>query len=371
MRTETTRRRFIIGAAAAAAAPALLRFARERNRRILIDPCNMVPLPGVKMRIVNLRSGREYRVRTSADGSWDLSVPSGDVVDPRGEPFRARISARHIGGTRYAGLDYRMVLTPDGRNPGAGHLALLPLEGAGRALSVADADFEAAWPHLLRDAAFARERTPELVPAGLDGGAVTRFAKRALSLRLGASLSEAERAFVAEVAVTAVDKLSAQKLRLTESALIPLEGEPFFEDELEPAALTVIKRDTYPKPAVRLKHSDANPHEINAALIVLDNFTLNQNFREGLGSELQLAMARHLVQRAVADALGYRPTVRLPGRTVLDATFDPPGGVPRREICPEDELLARALYGSGCLEPGTRWSTDGATLVTDPRHPQG
>ena len=73
-------------------------------------------------------------------------------------------------------------------------------------------------------------------------------------------------------------------------------------------------------------------------------------------------MARHLVQRALAEAIGYRPAMALPNRTLMDANFMPETGIRRHGIRPEDELLAQVLYGSGWLEPGARFSSGGNYL---------
>ena len=152
-------------------------------------------------------------------------------------------------------------------------------------------------------------------------------------------------------------------MRLSGVDELPPSQEPIFEEELPVGTLTVIKQATYPRPAVRLRYSEVNPHEIAAALIILDDLTLVQLFRDGLGSEEELRLSRHMVQRCLAEALGYRPSMRLRNRTLLDANFDPPARTQRQGIRPEDILLSRVLYGARCLIPGSRWSIESEEII--------
>lgn len=374
MRRGLDRRTFIASASALALASRFAAAGKLSTRRVLLDPCNLIPLPRVRLKITASGDGTKYRFRTGDDGSWDIASLIDGISNSEGEEFRVRIRPRKIGGYNYAGLDHRMLLRPGIRsNAKAGHLSLIPLSGAGRALGITDKDFEAAWPGMLRDVLFSVENTPGEIPDGAARGAITRFARKKLTLRLGNSLSAAEADFVSDVVENnALEQLTAGWMRLKGTKELPVGEEPFFESDLPSGTLTVIKRDNYPKPVVRLRFSDADPYEIAAALIVLDDATLNSFFRGGAGGDEEIAYARHVVQRCLAAALGFRPTMRLPNRTLLDANFDPPGGIARTGIRPEDVLLARVLYGARCIVPGGRWS-DGRTQImrTNPRYPQG
>ncbi len=373
MNRGPSRRDFIVSTAAVAAASPLLLADRKDPRRTLIDPCNLIPLPGVRLKIRNLDTNINYTMRTDAEGMWDLGRIIADVSDTAGERIRIRIKAQNIGGYDYAGLDYRAVLEPSiEANAKIGHLALIPVSGAGRDLGIEDASFEAAWPEMLRDALFARENTPESIPKGAARGAVTRFERKKITLRFGASLDTAEAEFARDIVENnALRDLTAGERRLSLVEDVPTSEEPFYVDELPPGTITVVKRVSYPKPVVTLRFSKKNPHEIVAAQIVLDDMTLNSFYRGGAGSEEEIAYARHIIQRCLAEALGYRPTARLPNRTLLDANFDPPGGVRRTGIRPEDILLARVLYGTRWLAPGSRWSLgNGQAILTDPQFPQ-
>ncbi|HUX07338.1 MAG TPA: hypothetical protein VMX35_08500 [Acidobacteriota bacterium] len=374
MTHSPTRREFLASAAAVAVTSRTLPAGRKDPRRTLIDPCNLTPLPGVRLRIRNLDSKKSYSLRTDSDGTWDMGLLIADVADPAGERFRIRIKPQNIGGYDYAGLDYRAVLKPGiEANARIGRLALIPLAGAGRDLGIDDAAFETAWPEMLRDVLFTRENTPDSIPKGAARGAVTRFERKKIILRLGASLDTAEADFVRDIVENnALRDLTAGEMRLSLVVDLPTSDEPFYADELPPGTITVVKRDNYPKPVVSLRFSKKNPHEIVAAGIVLDDMTLNSFYRGGAGSEEEIAYARHIVQRCLAEALGYRPTARLPNRTLLDANFDPPGGVRRTGIRPEDILLARVLYGALWLAPGSRWSPGGKlAIMTDYQFPKG
>ena len=74
-------------------------------------------------------------------------------------------------------------------------------------------------------------------------------------------------------------------------------------------------------------------------------------------------MARHLIQRCIAGALGYSGTMALPNRTLLDATPRTSGVISRTGIRSEDTLLARVLYGSGWLVPGARMNADKDAII--------
>jgi len=373
MNRGPSRRDFIVSTSALAAASPLLHASRKDPKRTLIDPCNLIPLPGVRLKIRNLNSKKNYSMRTDAEGTWDLGRIIADVSDTAGERIRIRIKAQNISSYDYAGLDYRAMLEPSAEaNAKIGHLALIPLSGAGRDLGIEDAAFETAWPGMLRDTLFARENTPESIPKGTARGAVTRFERNKITLRFGASLDTAEVEFVRDIVENnALRDLTAGEMRLSLVEDVPTSEEPFYVDELPPGTITIVKRDSYPKPVVSLRFSKKNPHEIVAAQIVLDDMTLNSFYRGGAGSEEEIAHARHIVQRCLAEALGYRPTARLPNRTLLDTNFDPPGGVRRTGIRPEDILLARVLYGARWLAPGSRLSPSvEQAILTDPQFPQ-
>ena len=370
MNRGPSRRDFIVSTSALAAASPLLHASRKDPKRTLIDPCNLIPLPGVRLKIRNLNSKKNYSMRTDAEGTWDLGRIIADVSDTAGERIRIRIKAQNISSYDYAGLDYRAMLEPSAEaNAKIGHLALIPLSGAGRDLGIDDAAFEAAWPEMLRDVLFARENTPDSIPRGAARGAVTRFERKKIALRLGASLEVAEAEFAHDIVENnALRDLTAGEMRLSLVVDLPTSEEPFYADELPPGTITVVKRDSYPRPVVSLRFSKKNPHEIVAANIVLDDMTLNSFYRGGAGSEEEIAYARHIVQRCLAEALGYRPTSRLPNRTLLDANFDPPGGIRRTGIRPEDIVLARVLYGARWLAPGSRLSSSfGQVILTDPQ----
>jgi hypothetical protein len=369
MRDKPSRREFVAGAAALAAGARFFPTGGKDTRRTLIDPCNQIPLAGAKLNIVNQDSGVKSALRTAEDGSWDLGPLIAAVTNSAGERIRIRVRPLTIGGYDYAGIDYRALLKPGAENNSeVGRLALVPLSGAGRALGIVDEEFEAAWPALLRDALFAAENTPGAVPKGAARGAIRRFERKRFGLRPGLSLSAVEAEFAGGIITGgALSDLTAGGMRISGTTEIPAAGEPFFEADLPAGTITLIKRTSYPKPVVRLRFSERNPHEIVAALIVLDDATLDSFFRAGEGSEEEIAYARHIVQRCLAEALGYRPTARLPNRTLLDANFDPPGGVVRTGIRQEDVLLARVLYGAHWLRSGSRWAAHAKQVImTDP-----
>jgi hypothetical protein len=358
MKDNPSRREFVASAAALAAGTRFPSFGRKGSRRTLFDPCNLIPLPGIKMSIRNLDSGKGYSLRTGADGSWDLGPLIAAVTNPAGERIRIRIAPQQIDGFEYAGLDYRALLKPKvEENAKVGNLGLVPLSGAGRALGIVDKEFEAAWPGMLRDALFAAENTPEAIPKGAIHGAVRRFERKKIRLRLGLSLNAVEMEFVREIIEGGLSELTADTLKISSTDDLPTIDEPFFETDLPVGTIAVIKRTSYPKPVVRLRFSGKNPHEVVAALIVLDDMTLDSYYRGGEGSEEDIAYASYIVQRNLAGALDYSPTARLPNRTLLDANFDPPDGVFRTGIRQEDVLFARVLYGATWLKSGSRWAS--------------
>lgn len=362
---QIDRRHFLGGLAAAACIPASIHASRKSPRRQLLDVTNRFPLPDTRIRFRNETNGKFIRVRTDKDGYWDISVLADQVRATNGVWFRADIDAREMGEITYAGIRHWFRLLPGGAelpaNRREGHLALLPLAHPGISLGVEDDDLSVAWPTLLREALFAREPYYGTVPSHLSRGAITPFVHRKPVILLGESLTPAEQAFIGDIISETLPLLSADFVKPGTMLELPAAEEPFFAAG-SGEALTVVKRSHFTKPVCIAGFSPDVEYAIDAATIFLDQFTLDGLFREGAGSPDEIDLARHIVARALAEALGYRPTLALPGRTVLDANVGPGVTAQRPGVRPEDLLLARVLYDSGWIRPGARLTEAGDRL---------
>lgn len=366
---RSTRREFIATSLAIAAAPKFLFSSAKKAGRTLIDPCNGLPLAGVRIRLKNLATGKKIIQKTADDGTWNLDSFISDISEKAGHRVKASIAPLSIGDMPYAGLEHRFVAYPGGllakANRSVGHLSLIPLLHPGKEMGIDDDDFNSAWPALISDCLFSIERTPFDIPKDSARGALSGITQRKLRLFVGESLSTTEQEFVRDEILSAVEALGSGRLRITFSGTVPEDQEPFFADQVPAGSLMAFKRLDYPKSSTRIRFSAENPHEIIAALLYFDSFTLNSLFRDGAGGDEEISLARHIIQRAVAEILGCRPTMRLPNRTLMDANFTPQATIFRQGIRPEDLLLARIHYGSGWLGPGARLSLDGMTFISN------
>ena len=360
------RREFLAVSFVAASAPSLLMAGKNRYKRVLIDTCNQFPLANVRVRLLNLETRQLHRFKTDPQGAWEIEPFIDSVKNPEGELFETTIGSQMIEGITYAGLKTRMILYPKGINKQANRMAgqysLVPLDHPGIGLGIDDEELSAAWPALLEQVLFVREPAPFNRPEGLARGALYGFAFHNIALVMADDLSPAEQEFVSLTASDAVKELCAGTRRFADIQVVTPDSIPAFSKDFRSGTFYVNKNDTYPFPSTFLKHDDAQPQFINAAKITLDNLTLTNLYRHGNSEPKEQEMARHLISRALAHALGYRPTLALRNRTLMDSNFMPTSGIERSGITPVDTLLARVLYGSGWLKPGSRFSEDGRVL---------
>lgn len=360
------RRTFLAGSLSALAAARLFAAKKPLSRQ-LVDACNGRPLAGVRLRVNNLATGATRRLRTAADGSWDYAALLESIRDPGGEEVEVLVRPGAVDGISYAGLRTRAMLLPTGAgeriNRRALRLSLVPLTKPFGPEAPHDPALDHAWPVLLSETLFSEDRRPEEAGDEYAYGAITAWQTRKILLLFGESLDEVERAFLQELVPEAVELLTAGVIRAVDGGVWPAEQTPDMAADVPTGAILFVANDDFPRPSVLHRFDSVNPQRIEAAKITLDNLTLRNYFREGDGSPEELAMARHLVQRSVAGALGYSATMALPNRTLLDATALTDGIIVRTGIRPEDVLLARMLYGSGWIAPGARMTIEKDSIV--------
>ena len=360
------RRTFLAGTVSALAAARLFA-AKNPFSRQLVDACNGRTLGDVRIRAKNLSTGVKTKLRTAADGAWDYESLLASIQDPNGELVEILIRAGQVDGIPYAGLRTTALLRPSNivgkDNRRALRLSLVPLEKPFGTPIEPDPDLDKVWPALLAETLFGDDRRPEEIREKLSFGAVRVWQTRKILLLFGESLKETELDFLQQVVPGAVEQLSAGAIRAEDGGVWPADQTPDLADDVPTGALLFVANDDFPRPSVIPSYDAINPHRIEAVKITLDNLTLRNFFREGESSPEELAMARHLVQRCIAGALGYSGTMALPNRTLLDATPQTSGTISRTGIRPEDTLLARVLYASGWLLPGARMTTERDEIV--------
>ncbi len=362
-----SRRGFLGGCLAAALLPVRLPAARQDvGARRVFDAVSGEPLVGALITAKRVGRRGRWRFETDAEGLYPFNRIAADLERPG--KVRLRISPGSGGHIPY---EFYLHVLPDAEsNANIGDVGLVPLERPGSAAGIDDEAFNSNWAELLKQIFFAVDRQPSPRPRKTLPGSLARFDCRDVLVRVAGSLSSAENGFVRDVLPGAVRDLSGGLLRVrkfrrvsAESALVPAA-------ELPAGTITVARRDDFPRPAVRIRYGntapaaegaeceEVNPHEILAAQIILDVLTLDELYKNGTGNDDERRYARSLVQRCVAYALGWRPTMLLPGRTVVDDNYGPPGAYTRRLLTAEDRALALAAYGggSGCYPPGVRFA---------------
>lgn len=376
------RRRFIAGSLATMLLPAVpFSFAQEAGYRRVFDAVSGQPIPGLKLIVKRVGSRGRWIFRTSEEGLYPFGEVESAVDDQT--TMRFRIESKTLK-NQHIGVELLMNLHPDPElNAGIGDIGLIPLVNPGAALGINDSWFNNNWLSLIKEIFFSVDRQPSPRPKGTAGGALARFESERVQLRFSQGFSDNEFSFIKRIAKPTVRVLSSKSvLPERKIALLPEAEIATFPEELSPGTITFAKRKDFSRPAVRLRYGNTgeqilpgkvNPHEIAASLIILDTYTLNELYRDGQGTQQQIRLAKRIVQRCIADALGWRPTVRLPHRSVVDENHGPPENMNKPLITRVDKALALAASGggTGCYSAGTRF-IDRLTpfLKTDPEFPR-
>jgi hypothetical protein len=382
-----TRRDFLGAALAAASLPVCKpAYAQdvEPEKRLVFDAISGEPLEKVQVTAKKVGDRGRWVFKTDADGIY----PFGEICSEIEEPtlIRLKISSKKLSAA-YIGLESYLMVYPDQQeNDGFGDVGLIPLKHPAISLSVDDTLFNERWLALLKEVFFSVDRQGSPRPRRTAIGALARFSPGEMRVYLSTAFSAKEVEFITDVVGGGVAALSAGTMsvrafrKFSKAEPIPSEG------ELTPGTITIIKNLNYPRPAVRIRYGntpstegtgetdgvEACPHEILAALIILDTLTLEELFQNGLGDQSQQAYARSIIQRCIAYSLGWRPTMLLPNRTMVDDSYGPPETIMRRQITAEDRALALAAAGggSGCYPAGTRFLKKGVPILkTDPSYP--
>lgn len=350
--------------------------------RTLFDAISGEPLPGVRIKAKRLGKKGKWLFKTDENGAF----PFGDIINsiPEASKIRFKIRPRHLGG-KHIGLESRIIVYPEPeKNAGFGNFGLIPLVHPVKSLGAGDLLNE-RWLALVKEIFFSIDRQPSPRPSRTGPGARTGFAPGKISIRLSEEFTENEAGLIENAVTGAVSDLSANTLWVESILAVPAEETLLPEGALPARTVTIARNLNFSRPAVRIRYGNTlppdeeypaiegvNPHEIQAALINLDIFTLNVLYKDGASDQQQREYAQSLIQRCVAYALGWRPTVLLPNRTVVDDNYGPPGAFTRKLITAEDKALALAGAGGGslCYPPGIRFIKKGKPfLKADPDYP--
>ena len=383
MSKRVSRRSFLGAGLAAAALPALAGAqGQEPELRRVIDAVTGEGLPGLSLIAKRVGARGRWKFVTDADGFY----PFGEMIASLSGPakFRIRIKSKQLDG-RHIGYEGYFLLYPGTEaNTGVGDIGLIPLYPEAFPFSFSDvsseAEFRERWLTLLRELFFSVDRQPTPRPRRTDTGAIAAFAGGdLLTVRVTDELTSAEYNLVRQGMGAALKVMTRGIFTKRRFRRVPAADTALPPQELPRGTITVTRRADFPRPAVRLRYGNtnpydegANPHEIFSALVILDNFTLDELYRDGNGSPPEKTYARHLLQRCTAYALGWRPTLLLPNASVVDDNYGPPGAYVRRTITPVDRALAAVITGggSGCYAPGFRFDRIGKMqLLGDPLHP--
>lgn len=360
-------RRTFLAASLSALAAAQLAAAKKPFARQLVDTCNGRSLAGVRIRFRNLGTDAKIRLRTDIDGFWDYESLLGSISNPDGEMVEALIRPDSVDGVPYAGMRTTARLWPLGAggrdNRRALRLSLVPLAQPFGFTFAADPELDQAWPLLITETVFGQDRNPDDAGDKLSYGAAAAWQTGKILMLFGENLKKSEHAFLQEIVPDAVEQLSAGTIRAVDGGVWPAEEIPEMKDDVPAGAMLFVANDDFPRPSVLHRYDSVNPHRIEAAKVTLGNLTLTNLFRKGEGSDEEIELARHLIQRSVAGALGFSPTMALPNRTLLDTTAQISGTVTRTGIRAEDALLSRILYGSGWLIPGARMTAEKDSII--------
>lgn len=376
------RRQFIAGSLATVMLPSLSFLnAVESGYRRVFDAVSGQPIPNLKLVIKRVGSRGRWIFRTTEEGLYPFGELESTVSDQATMRFRITSTVLR---NRHIGVELLMNLHPNPElNSGIGDIGLIPLVNPATTLGITDSYFNRNWLSLIKEIFFSVDRQPMPRPKGTLAGAMARFERNHVQLRLSKDFSADEFDFIRKVATASIKILSGNSLLSKHTiALVPEADISTTPAELTPGTITFAKRRDFSRPAVRLRYGNSvgrvlpvqeyNPHEITASLIIMDTYTLNELYQDGQGTQQQVRLAKRIVQRCIADALGWRPTVRLPHRSVVDENYGPSEVTNKPLITKVDTALALAAGGggSGCYNAGTRF-VDRLTpfLKTDPEFP--
>lgn len=347
----------------------------EPEKRRLFDAVTGDPLPGIKLTFKRVGSQGNWKLRTDGDGYYAF----GEIAAALDEPaaVRIRMATSNLR-KKYIGFDLTLIVHPDmTRNAGIGNFGVIPLKSPGNAWGLTEPAFTSAWLDLIAEIFFSRDRQ-EKRPRGTLPGALRVWNPADVRVRVSSKFSAAEFAMIADEVERALRLFSGGALTAKGILKVNWASLPLSADGVPPGYLMIAKRDDYPRPAVHIRYGDTdetrkNPHEIIAGLIMLDTYTTGTLYRNGVGTAADQDRARAIVHRCIADALGWRPTIRLPGLSAIDENYGPPGSFIRPLDSIYDEALALAVSGGGsaCYPPGSRFVSlkTGYQLMNDPDFP--
>lgn len=376
------RREFVGGCTALAALPLVRRFPSvETDLRRAFDAVTGEPLAGIELVAKLIGAAGRWRFMTDADGYYSFGEIPAKLKEPG--TVRIKVRTRAIKG-RYIGFDCYMNIQPQPElNSGIGDLGFIPLRQDSYPFTFPETEnqngFRNRLVSLLKDIFFSVDNKPRPRPKATLPGALARFDRSDITVRVDETFTDSEFGFVEQGINQTLTGAAPGAFKQTGYIRIPMIEAMIPAAELPVGTITVIRRDDFPRPAVRIRYGRTNPsdrrnnpHEILSALIILDTFTLNELYRNGAGGSSQQQYARHIIHRCTAYTLGWRPTLRLPNNSVVDENYGPPGAYTRKLLTDADEALAAAITGggSGCYAPGIRFSSKRKEyLVSDPRYP--
>jgi hypothetical protein len=373
---RTDRRSFLaLTTGSLLAAPLRIRAQEQPERRRLFDAVTGNPLPGIRLVFKRVGAQGNWKLRTDRDGYYAFGAIAADLEEPAAVRIRMATSQLR---KKYVGFDLTLIVHPDmERNVGIGDFGVIPLKSPGTAAGLVFPAFNNDWIDLLREIFFSIDRQ-EKNPKGTLPGALRRYAPAELRVRVSSKFSASEFAMLSEEIERALRMFSGDTLISRGILKIAWSSLPNRADDVPAGYLLVDKREDFPRPAVRIRYGDSddlvqNPHEIIAGLVLLDTWTTAALFRNGTSPAEEQDYARAVVHRCVADALGWRPTIRLPNISAVDENQGPPGTLVRPLDSVYDEALALAVSGggSGCYPPGSRFlsAKNVIQLQNDPDYP--
>jgi hypothetical protein len=365
-----SRRTFLAGTAVTPLllSAGLTRAYDETETRVVFDGVTGEAVPDAKLIFKRIGGRGRFVFRTDNNGIYNFGLVPASITAPT--KFRVRIMPASLK-NKFAAVDIAMVITPlERKNAKIGNFGLLPLQSPGPKLGLANSYFENNWLDLVKSTLFAQEFQQSGIARGVNPGAVLRFSTRRIKVRISTGFKGEEYQFVREEIERALrfytDGIYNFKFSSIAAKNVPLES-----TMLQEGNIYVNRSTRYPRPAVDInpKGNNAdtleNPNEISSAIIQVDEHTIATLFNKNNGSSEDIAFARSLLQRCVAGILGWRPTIKLPGQSIIDENTYPPENRLLPGYSDYDRALAKAISGggTGCYPAGTRFARNKTKVI--------
>ena len=340
----------------------------ETETRKVFDSVTGESIADAKLIFKRIGGRGRFVFRTDSNGEYNFGQVAAITTEPT--IFRMRIMPASLK-NQYAAIDVAVVVTPlERKNVGIGNIGLLPLQSPGPKLGLANAYFQNNWMELVKSTLFTQEFQQSGIAPGVNPGAVLRFSTRRIKVRISTGFKGVEFDFVKKEIEKALRFYTDGIYKLKFTTMAP-KNMPEDVRLVPEGNLYICRSVRYPRPAVHINtfgmedESINNPNEIKSAIIHVDDHTIATLFNKYNSSDDDIAFARSLLQRCVAGVLGWQPTLKLPGDSIIDENTYSPENRRIPGYSQYDRALAKVVSGggSGCYPAGTRFARNKTKVI--------